>query len=191
MKKYDILYKITPVVLNKPCDNQYHLNKLPIIFPSDKYESKKLAFNITFWSPIQSTDNLDSYIVTEYIVSHIREASNVKSFGYWIEKFEENQAIASFPMEIINEYIAEIYDNGDKFWDRYTIIYKEKLEFEDKKYFQYVACNEEPTDPQGGFWQHGEIEVIPRHALGKKIPFQALPNAVKRCLIYEIMNNYD
>ena len=106
---------------------------------------------------------------------------------YTIRDFEENQAIASFPMEIINEYIAEIYDNGGKSYDRYTIIYKEILKFEDKKYFQYVACNEEPTDPQGGFWQHGELEKIYRSVLGKKISFEALPNAVKRCIINEIL----
>jgi len=187
MKLYDIIYKVTRIENNKPSDNQYYLNTQPILFPSDKYESKKLAFNITFWSPLQSTDNLSSFIVTEYIVPKIPDSNNVKSFGYWIEKFEENQAIASFPMEIINEYIAEIYDNGDKFWDRYTIIYKEKLEFEDKKYLQYVACNEEPTDPQG-FGQHGELKEINRRALGKKITFEVLPNAVKRYLINEILD---
>ena len=105
---------------------------------------------------------------------------------YTIRDFEENQAIASFPMEIINEYIAEVYDNGGKSYDRYTIIYKEKLEFEDKSYFQFFACNEDPCHPQG-FGQHGELKEIPRHALGKKITFEVLPNAVKRYIINEIL----
>lgn len=187
MKYYDIIYKTTRIENNKPIDNQYYLNTQPILFPSDKYESKKLAPNITFWTPIQSTDNLDSFIVTEFIVPKIPDSNNVKSFSYWIREFEENQAIASFPTEIINEYISDIYDNGGKSYDRYTIIYKEVLKYENQNYFQYFACNENPCYPQG-FGQHGELKEINRRALGKKIPFEVLPNAVKCYLINEILD---
>jgi len=186
MKKYDILYKITPVVLNKPCDNQYHLNKLPIIFPSEIYEVIKLAPNVVFYYLKFSDDDLGSYIVTEYIIPKIKDPDSISTYHHYISDYEENQAIASFPIEIINDYIAEVYDNGGKSYDRYTIIYKEVLKYENQNYFQYFACNENPCYPQG-FGQHGESKEINRRALGKKIPFEVLPNAVKRCIINEIL----
>lgn len=70
---------------------------------------------------------------------------------------------------------VRIYDNGGESIDRYTVVFTRNRP---NGWFWYLAMNAAPYHPQG-FGQHGEShELIDKPSysyLGKKIPFEQLP----------------
>ncbi len=76
------------------------------------------------------------------------------------------------------------YDNGGKTFDRYTIVYTGQYRHLTGGAQLYVGASEHPFHPQG-FGQHGE-GVIDRPTyghLGRKVPFTALPEDVRRLVL--------
>jgi hypothetical protein len=84
--------------------------------------------------------------------------------------------------------VCRIYDIGDTAVDRYTIAFKGYRSNDGRSMiYPYLASSEYPFHPQG-FGQHGElvnIECKGKH-LGKRIEFEALPDAVKKFILQSI-----
>lgn len=78
-------------------------------------------------------------------------------------------------MQLTN--IRSIWDNGGKTVDRYTVI----LDWEsmDAGCFMCFSMSANPEHPQG-FGQHGEAKEGAH--LGKRITFEELPEAARKCL---------
>ena len=79
--------------------------------------------------------------------------------------------------------LLAVYDNGGKSADRYTALYGAPLWV--PVYGRNVPCrfmSSDPSHPMGVaiFTDHPSYD---RAALGKKVPFEALPPAVKRCIV--------
>ncbi len=64
--------------------------------------------------------------------------------------------------------------------DRYTLVESGRCFRRGRGfYWQYIAASAYPTHPCG-IWQHGELENKPGSHLGKRVPFNSLPEAVQR-----------
>lgn len=75
------------------------------------------------------------------------------------------------------------YDNGGETFDRYTVVFTGRYRHKTNGSYLYVGMSENPFHPQG-FGQHGESNDPldwPKYShLGKKIPFDSLPDACKK-----------
>lgn len=85
-----------------------------------------------------------------------------------------------------------VYDYGEQQNDRYTAVFTRMMTMKDKSKsyrWAYVGFNGNPTSPNMGFWQHGELDHLPKRgndpALGKEIPFDSLPEICKQLLSNE------
>lgn len=73
--------------------------------------------------------------------------------------------------------IPTVYDNGGETLDRYTIIYTcRPFRGNRRKYWEYIAS----CETGAGYWQHGELNEAPGPYLGKRMPFENLPDSVQR-----------
>lgn len=85
------------------------------------------------------------------------------------------------------------YDLGpDSGSDRYTLIYQTERHQRRGRIVYYIGCNSMPYHPAFGIWQYGELSqqyqphifawgrINLRH-LGKRVPFETLPEDVKSC----------
>jgi hypothetical protein len=77
--------------------------------------------------------------------------------------------------EKVNGQPIRCYDNGGETCDRYTVIYMAEPEW--AGLFAAVGMSESPFHPQG-FGQH--CVVMPGRHLGKRIPFDSLPDDCQR-----------
>jgi len=82
-----------------------------------------------------------------------------------------------------------VYDNGEKSYDRYTVVFTGNYDKDIPGYgksYQYVGMSSSPSHPQG-FCQHGECPHIidwPTYGhLGKKIRFEDLPEDCQKVVI--------
>ena len=84
-------------------------------------------------------------------------------------------------MKNLNKKI-KCYDSGEKYIDRYTVVFLECPERE-KGTYSAVGMSEYPFSPQG-FGQH-TTAAVGRH-LGKKIDFNALPEDCKKLVLRDL-----
>jgi len=94
------------------------------------------------------------------------------------------------------------YDNGGETFDRYTVVYTGnyrryitiELERTRPRYYQSIGMSANPFDPQG-FGLHGESNAPidrPKYShLGKKIKFEQLPDACKKAVMNDYVENWD
>jgi len=88
-------------------------------------------------------------------------------------------------------YVLDIWDNGGKTCDRYTVFFWDNNAPADKRwetYIPYLGMSDNPTHPQG-FSQFGEIRAHERaqgayrKAWGKRIAWDSLPEHIQRHVI--------
>ena len=87
--------------------------------------------------------------------------------------------------ETISGHNISVWDDGDKVFDRYTVVYLDEVD--DRGNVQYLAMSEHPFHPQG-FGQHGEMYIYAvayqsrGGAFNKRIKFDDLPDDCKRAV---------
>jgi hypothetical protein len=85
--------------------------------------------------------------------------------------------------------VCKIWDNGGETIDRYTIGFKMRAAGPGMRYWPYLAASENPFHPLG-FGQYGEwarwYDAKGGKHLGKRIPFEALPDAVQQFVMQSI-----
>ena len=81
---------------------------------------------------------------------------------------------------------CRIWDSGSIFADRYTIAFRGYRVPNYGMIYPYLASGPDPFHPMG-FGQHGESKTFltGRH-LGKRIPFDSLPEPVQRFVLSNI-----
>lgn len=86
------------------------------------------------------------------------------------------------------------YDNGGATCDRYSIVFTGRYRHKTGGEFWDVSASALPTHPQG-FYQHGGSErPIDRPTsghLGRRIPFAALPESVRACVLADYRDLWD
>lgn len=83
--------------------------------------------------------------------------------------------------------VCRIFDTGsDGVFDRYTIAFKGYRVQGYGMVYPYLASSDNPFHPQG-YGMHGESkEFVTGKCLGKRVPFEALPDSVKRFILANI-----
>lgn len=93
-------------------------------------------------------------------------------------KYQPKRSSAKW-LEGAPKAVLAVYDSGVRTIDRYTVLYGAPFwSPEMGRNVPYFAMSEYPRHPQG-FGQHGEMPSDNRKALGKKIPFLALPKTCR------------
>lgn len=72
-----------------------------------------------------------------------------------------------------------VYDNGGQTYDRWTVIFTKKRV---SGQFMYLGMSDNPYAPNG-IGLHGESECPTMANVGKKVPFDSLPDDCKRLVI--------
>lgn len=85
--------------------------------------------------------------------------------------------------ELINGHRIRCYDNGDKTYDRYTVVYMDIPE-NPPGCFACVGMNDRPFHPQG-FGQHSSA-MVGSH-LGKRIKFVDLPEDCQKLVKQDLI----
>ncbi len=75
-----------------------------------------------------------------------------------------------------------IYDSGDKFLDRYTVVYLDQPENQPRTYAAR-GMSEYPFHPQG-FGQY--CTTMPGRHLGKRIKFEDLPKDCQKLVLQDL-----
>ena len=87
--------------------------------------------------------------------------------------------------ETIDGHNISVWDDGEKWIDRYTVVYLDEINDQGK--VSYLAMNAHPFHPQG-FGQHGEMNINAVQYKGrggcfdKRIKFDDLPDDCKRAV---------
>lgn len=86
------------------------------------------------------------------------------------------------------------YDDGGKTCDRYTVVFTGRYRHKTSGECLYLGASSAPFHPQG-FGQHGSSPSSidsPRYAhLGKKVPFTALPEDVRKLALASYRDLWD
>jgi len=91
--------------------------------------------------------------------------------------------------ETINGHNISIWDDGDKFIDRFTVVYLDEID--ERGIVQYLAMSANPFHPQG-FGQHGEMDINAVAYKGRggcfkrRIRFDELPEDCKRAVMMDL-----
>ena len=84
--------------------------------------------------------------------------------------------------ELVNGQPIRCYDNGGKTFDRYTVVYMAEPE-RATGIFAAVGMSSKPFHPQD-FGQH--CTAMPGKHLGKRVPFDSLPNDCQRLVTRDL-----
>jgi len=118
------------------------------------------------------TEVIDAPAGSGKIVINIH-AQWLKAHGLEVEAAQEPQGI-------------EVYDNGGKTIDRYTVIFKDFAEGQNE--FAAVGMGDDVHSPQG-FYQH--TTAVPGEHLGQMISFSELPEEHQRRIAEELDNSHE
>lgn len=92
---------------------------------------------------------------------------------------------------ILDELPVVCYEDKTKgVNDKYTIIYTDAPVHEDyPNTWCYVGCNDNPTHPASGIWQHGELSGDPEHDfdhLGMRLELSEMPEIIQQLVVDEL-----
>jgi hypothetical protein len=93
--------------------------------------------------------------------------------------------------EMIEGRPISVWDSGDKFADRFTVVYLDEID--ERGNVQYLGMSADPFHPQG-FGQHGEMHLDAvaykgrGGAFNKRIKFDDLPAGCKKAVIQDLKN---